>query len=132
MFICKQIWQWHYTRDLSQVNLSEEGLKQDILNTWNIELTITAFTIFFLIFKALHLLMPFRMAGTMLITTWRMILADVAKWFSVYAFVLCAFSITSYVLIINYHVQEGIADMDADHNNGLNNQDFVQYIVIEV
>ena len=85
--------------------------------------------IFLMTFKALHLLMPFRQVGTMLITTWRMILSDIVKWLSVYLFVLCAFSASSYMNIVDYHVQIGRAEMDPEHNDGVDNSNFLLYIV---
>jgi hypothetical protein len=36
-----------------------------------------------------------------------MILSDVTKFFTVYLLILLAFSAASYVLVVNFHVQEG-------------------------
>jgi hypothetical protein len=56
----------------------------------------------------LQLFVPFKMAGSMLIIVWRMIFSDMSQFFSVYVLILLAFSISSYVLVVNHHLQGGI------------------------
>jgi hypothetical protein len=73
-----------------------------------------AFCCLGLLMTWLHLLMPFRFFGTMLIATFRMLVNDVIKWASVYIFVLLGFSFAIYVLVISYQIQEEVAEMDSE------------------
>ena len=78
------------------------------------ELGAEAFCCLGLLMTWLHLLMPFRFFGTMLIATFRMLVNDVVKWASVYIFVLLGFSFAIYVLVISYQIQEEVAEMDSE------------------
>ena len=75
----------------------------------NRECQIMAIVILLLWGTLLQLFVPFKMAGSMLIIVWRMIFSDMSQFFSVYVLILLAFSISSYVLVVNHHLQEGIA-----------------------
>jgi len=81
------------------------------------ELETVAFCIFWLFMKMLHLLVPFKSVGTIIITTFRMILVDILKWLNIYLFTLVGFATSSYVLVIAHHLQEGRAEMDAGDAN---------------
>ena len=61
----------------------------------------------------LHLLVPFKSVGTIIITTFRMILVDISKWLNIYLFTLLGFATSSYVLVIEYNLHEGQAEFDA-------------------
>ena len=78
------------------------------------ELGAEAFCCLGLLMTWLHLLMPFRFFGTMLIATFRMLVNDVVKWASVYIFVLLGFSFAIYVLVVSYQIQEEVAEMDSE------------------
>ena len=78
------------------------------------ELGAEAFCCLGLLMTWLHLLMPFKFFGTMLIATFRMLVNDVVKWASVYIFVLLGFSFAIYVLVISYQIQEEVAEMDSE------------------
>lgn len=101
---------FYETRDISKSRLSADlEVSQDTLDSLNRECQIIAFVAFLLWFKLLHLFVPFEMTGSMLIIVWRMILNDMSQFFSVYVLILFAFSASSYVLVLNHHLQEGIA-----------------------
>ena len=120
-YIFAQTWNISKLRSAGDSMISSEAMA-----FWHRESEIMAFVSLMLWCKLLHLLVPLKMAGSMLIIVWRMILSDMSKFFSVYLLILGAFSVSSYVLVINYYVQEGIPEMD--EGNG-DDTDFIGFII---
>jgi len=93
----------------TDITISADSIDKDIiLDSMNRECQIMAIVILLLWCTLLQLLVPFKMAGSMLIIVWRMICSDMSKFFSVYVLIMLAFSISSYVLVVNHHLQGGI------------------------
>jgi hypothetical protein len=93
----------------TDITISANSIDKDsILDSMNRECQIMAIVILLLWCTLLQLLVPFKMAGSMLIIVWRMICSDMSKFFSVYVLIMLAFSISSYVLVVNHHLQGGI------------------------
>jgi hypothetical protein len=115
------------TRNTSKLRSAGDSMiSNETMAFWDRESEIMAFISLMLWCKLLHLFVPHKVAGKMLIIVWRMILSDMSQFFSVYLLILGAFSVSSYVLVINYYVQEGIPEMD--EGNG-DDKDFAAYII---
>jgi len=78
------------------------------------ELGAQAYCSLGLLMTLLHLLMPFKFFGTMLVATFRMLVNDVVKWASVFIFVLLGFSFGIYVLVIHYQIRENVPEPDQE------------------
>ncbi|EKX48290.1 hypothetical protein GUITHDRAFT_105896 [Guillardia theta CCMP2712] len=55
----------------------------------------------------LHMLLPFRFIGPLLMTIWKMLIGDVFKWLFVYIFILLGFSQSVYILIQDASLEHG-------------------------
>ena len=79
------------------------------LSSWEVESILMAIQMVIAWLKMMHFLLPFRTMGTVLITVWRMITGDVAKWLCIYIFIVIGFSLaTSIITRKNFLVHEDL------------------------